>query len=121
MKYPHAQKCARMRKTYAPALFTALASKPMPRQRETDLATRSNNRKRLRRSVCVAKSECASHVTSHSPSKQPRGLLCWPFLRLPPTKRTFFFLAFLRFFFFGFFFAWAGSHHDSSARKRDQY
>merc|ERR1712057_76777 len=32
-------------------------------------------------------------------------LLCWPFLRLPPGKRTFFFFAFLRFFFFFFFFA----------------
>merc|ERR1719352_489142 len=32
-------------------------------------------------------------------------LLCWPFARLPPTKRTFFFFAFLRFFFFFFFLA----------------
>merc|ERR1711896_103728 len=32
-------------------------------------------------------------------------LLCWPFLRLPPTYFTFFFFAFLRFFFFLGFFA----------------
>merc|ERR1719247_434031 len=30
--------------------------------------------------------------------------LCWPFARLPPTKRTFFAFFFLRFFFFFFAF-----------------
>ena len=52
---------------------------------------------------------------------EPKGLLCWPFLRLPPTYFTFFaFFFFFFFFFFGFlaffFLACAGSalRHNSA-------